>query len=186
MIVSHVTLAQGVVRIVSSMFHVLVCLDLFFHSPLCTLHSLSHLHLPCGSVRGDPLCTSSNEELCTLADNAPLTGYEPNFLNDYHFSETTEIFIQESSSDTRPSNLHDSEISDHTIGRALSSPLFTQERQDPADLRQTYHSHEERLLPTQPFFTRTSTGRPERTKFRFVSKTEIKSRLRKRAKLDSS
>ena len=28
------------------------------------------------------------------------------------------------------------------------------------DLRQTYHSHEESLLPAQSFFTRTSTGRP--------------------------
>ena len=60
---------------------------------------------------------------------APLTGYESNFFDDYHFSETTDIFLQESSSDTRPSYLHDSEISDYTIGRALSSPLFTQERE---------------------------------------------------------
>ena len=79
----------------------------------------------------------------------PLTGYEPNFFDDYHFSETTGLFIQESSSDTRPSYLHDSEISDNTIGRALSSPLFTQERQDPASRRQAYHSPEESLLPSQ-------------------------------------
>ena len=45
---------------------------------------------------------------------------------------TTEIFIQESSSDSRPSNWHDLENDDYTIGRALSSPLFTQEREDPA------------------------------------------------------
>ena len=37
-------------------------------------------------------------------------------------------FPPEPSSDTRPSYLHDAEISDDTIGRALSSPLFTQER----------------------------------------------------------
>ena len=41
-------------------------------------------------------------------------------------------FIHESSSDSRPSNLHDLEIDDCTIGRALSSPLFTQEREDQA------------------------------------------------------
>ena len=83
-----------------------------------------------------------------MANNAPLTGYEPNFFDDYHFSETTEIFIQESSSDSRPSNLHDAEISDDTIGRALSSPLFTQEREQPAGRRQADHS-EESLLSSQ-------------------------------------
>ena len=72
-----------------------------------------------------------------------------NFFDDYHFSETTEIFILESSSDTMPSNLHDSEISDCTIGKALSSPLFTQEREEPAGRRQAYHSPEESLLSSQ-------------------------------------
>ena len=75
-----------------------------------------------GSERST-LCTSANEESGTLAENYPLTGYEPNFFDDYHFSENTEIFIQESSSDSRPSYLYDTEISDDTIGRALSSPL---------------------------------------------------------------
>ena len=62
---------------------------------------------------------------------------------------TTEIFLQEQSSDTRPSYLHDAEISDDTIGRALSSPLFTKEREEPADRRQAYHSFDESLLPSQ-------------------------------------
>ena len=53
------------------------------------------------------------------------------------------------SSDSRPSNLHDWEISDNTIGRALSSPLFTQEREEPAGPRQAYHSLEESLLSSQ-------------------------------------
>ena len=48
-----------------------------------------------------------------------------------------------------PSYLHDAELSDDTIGRALSSPLFTQERQEPAGRRQAYHSLEESLLPSQ-------------------------------------
>ena len=88
------------------------------------------------------------EESGPLAENTPLTGYEPNFFDDYHFSETTEIFIQESSSDTRPSNLHDLEFDDYTIGRALSTPLF-QEREDPASRRQVYHSPDESLLSSQ-------------------------------------
>ena len=36
-----------------------------------------------------------------------------------------------------------------SVGRALSSPLFIQEREEPASRRQAYHSHEESLLPTQ-------------------------------------
>ena len=86
---------------------------------------------------------------------------EPKFFDDYHFSETTEIFIQESSSDTRPSYLRDSEISDDTIGRALSSPLFTQEREEPANRRQAYHSLEESLLSSQSLSVgHVRTGRP--------------------------
>ena len=84
-----------------------------------------------------------------MVNNAPLTGYEPKFFDDYHYSETTETFIQESSSDGKPLNLHDSEISDYTIGRALSSPVFTQERKEPAGRRQAYHSLEESLLSSQ-------------------------------------
>ena len=84
-----------------------------------------------------------------MAENAPLTGYEPNFFDDFQYSETTEIFIQEQSSDTMPSYLHDLEISDDTIGRALSSPLFIQERKEPVGRRQAYHSPEESLLSSQ-------------------------------------
>ena len=65
------------------------------------------------------------------------------------FLETTEIFIQESSSDTRPSNLHDSEIS------------FIQERQEPAGRRQAYHSTEESCLSSQSLSVgHVRTGRP--------------------------
>ena len=70
-------------------------------------------------------------------------------LDNYQISETTEIFIQESSSDTRPSYFHDAEISDDTIGKALSSPLVTQEREDPASHRQAYYSRDESSLSSQ-------------------------------------
>ena len=92
--------------------------------------------------------TSANEGLGTLAENDPLTSYEPNFIDNYHISETTDMFIQGSSSDTRPSNLHDLEFDDYTIGRVLSSPLF-QKREDPASRRQVYHSLDESLLSSQ-------------------------------------
>ena len=45
--------------------------------------------------------------------------------------------------------MHDSEISDDTIGRALSSPLFNQEREEPAGLRQARHAPDESLLSSQ-------------------------------------
>ena len=77
----------------------------------------------------DPLCTSPNEECGLLANNAPPTG---NFF-DFHCSETTEIFLQEQSSDTRPSYLHDAEISGYTIGTALSSPLRSEKNQRAVD-----------------------------------------------------
>ena len=76
----------------------------------------------------------------------------PSSSTDYHISETTEIFIQKSSSDSRPSNLHESEISECTIGRALSSPLCTQERGEPASRTQAYHSPEESLLSCQSLY----------------------------------
>ena len=56
---------------------------------------------------------------------------------------------QELSSESRPSNLHELEIDGHTIGRALCSPLFTQEREDLASRGRAYHSHDECLLSTQ-------------------------------------
>ena len=83
-----------------------------------------------------------------MAENNPLTGFEPKIFDDYRISETTDIFIQETSGDGNPLNLHDLEFDDYTIGRALSSPLF-QEREDPACRRQVYHSPDERLLSSQ-------------------------------------
>ena len=88
----------------------------------------------------------------------PPTIYEPNVLDDFHYSETTEMIFQEESGDmdTGPSYLSDAELDDETtIGKALSSPLFIWEREEPADRRQAYHSHEESLLPAQSFFTHT-------------------------------
>ena len=62
-----------------------------------------------------------------LAEFTPLTRYEPKLLDDFHYSETTEIiFWDESSDDAVPSYLFNAELDDETIGRALSSPLFIQ------------------------------------------------------------
>ena len=86
------------------------------------------------------LCTLANEGLGTLAEYDPLTGYEP---NDYHITEATEPYIQESSVENGSPN--DVEYDDATIGQALSSPLFTQEREADACRGRAYHSQEEGL-----------------------------------------
>ena len=90
------------------------------------------------------LCILANEDLGTLAEYDPLTGYEP---NDYHTSEATEPYIQESSVENGSPN--DFEYDDVTIGKALSSPLFTQEREDDASRRRASHSQDEGLSSSQ-------------------------------------
>ena len=90
------------------------------------------------------LCTPANEDLGTLAEYDPLTGYEP---NDYHISEATEPYIQESSVENGSPN--DFEYDDVTIDKALSSPLITQERADDASRRRAYHSQDEGLSSSQ-------------------------------------
>ena len=102
------------------------------------------------------------EESCSLAEFTPPTGYEPKLFDDFHYSETTEIIFQEESGDkdTEPSYLFDAELDDETVGKALPSPLFIQERGESADRRQTYHSYEESLLPAQSFSTAQEQGDP--------------------------
>ena len=88
----------------------------------------------------EPNAHPQNEEYCSVAIHNPLTGYEPNQLD--------------------------------TLNRrtqALSSPLFIQEREEPANLR---------LVTLMKKVCC-------QTKFRFVSKAEIKSRPGKRATQDS-
>ena len=102
-----------------------------------------------------------------MAIHIRLTGYDPNLLDAFHYSETAEMIFQDESSDidTEPSCSCDAELEDEIIGKALSSPLFIEEREEPANLRQAYHSHEESLMAAQFFFEHTSTGRPENELF---------------------
>ena len=117
---SHVTLAQGsrCLARITSCHHVFGCAFDLTSLRLSTWHSSpslsSSFSFSCpsssssmwvGSMRS-PMRTSANEELGTLADNNPLTGYEPNIIDNYQISETTEIFIQEASSDSRFTTVH--------------------------------------------------------------------------------
>ena len=89
-----------------------------------------------------------------------LTGYEPKLFDDFDHSETSAMIFQYESGDidTEPSYSCDAELDDETIGKALSSPLFIQEREEPANRRQGYHSDEESLLSPQFFFAHASPG----------------------------
>ena len=85
----------------------------------------------------------------------PLIGFGP---NDYHISEATEPYIQESSGEN--GSLNDLEYDDVTIGIALSSPLFTQEREEDASCRRAYPSHDEGLSSSQSSSVGHRTVRP--------------------------
>ena len=102
-----------------------------------------------------------NEEYCTVAIHNILTGCEPHLRDNFDYSETSAAIFQDESGDidAEPSYSCDAELDDEMIGKSLSSPLFTQEREEPANLRQAYHSDEESLLPASPF-SHICTGRP--------------------------
>ena len=147
----------------------LFCLPSLYLSLLLFLfHCLPVLcpaQLPqCRHRRGlKPTALTHNEEYCPVATYNPLTGNEPKLLDNFDFSETSAMIFQDESGDRdkEPSYSCDAELLDgELIGKVKSSPLFIQEREEPANLRQTYHSHEESLLPPHSFFTCTSTGRP--------------------------
>ena len=106
--------------------------------------------------------TLPTEDSGPLAEFTPLTGHEPKLPDDVHCWETsTALFRDESGDkDTEPSYLCDAELDDETIAKALSSPLFIQERGESADRRQAYQSYEESLLPAQSFLTNTRMERP--------------------------
>ena len=142
-----------------------VCSDsLRLHFPLFVHHLLSYhpvlppahqLHLPrCGGQI--PCALSLMRTLAPLPSTTPLTGCEP---DDCHIMEATEPYIQESSVENGSPN--DVEYDDATIGQALSSPLFTQEREDDACRRRAYHSQEEGLSSSlSSSVSHDRTGRP--------------------------
>ena len=73
---------------------------------------------------------------CCVFDSPRLLHFPP---------ETTEPYIQESTGEN--GSLNDLEYDDYAIGMALSSPLFTQEREDDASRRRAYHSQDEGCRP---------------------------------------
>ena len=129
---------------------------------------------------------SHNEESCPLAEFTPLTVYEPNQPDNSDYSETYAVIFQNESVDidTDPSYSCDAELDDELVGKALPSPLFTQDREEPADRRQAYHSHEESLLSAQSFFAHARMERPAH-ELSSCQKKKVKSRNGKRKNQDS-
>ena len=97
---------------------------------------------------------TQNEEYCPMAIYNPLTGYEPKLLDNFDHSEISAMIFQDESGDidTEPSYSCDAELDDETIGKALPSPLFIQEREEPANRRQAYHSHEKKFVASSVLF----------------------------------
>ena len=127
--VSHMTLAQGVVRIVSSMFHVAVRLDslrlstlpLPSHSHLLLHPPDLHLHLPCGSVRREVWPTRPLSQSCSVGmlsrDDKP-----PDIWDTHGFSGNVFANPPASSSAPHPqeSNPWISNVSEHTSPHVMS------------------------------------------------------------------
>ena len=110
----------------------------------------------------EPNAHTQNEEYCSVAIHNRLTGHEPKQLDNSDNSETYAVIFQNESVDidTEPSYPCDAELDDEIIGKALSSPLFFLEREEPADRRQASLSHDESLSSARSFFAHARTGRP--------------------------
>ena len=117
----------------------------FFHC--LVLFSVRHTIFNVVTAEGT-IAFTRNEEYCPLAIYNPLKCYEPKLLDIFDYSEISAVIFQNESVDvdTEPSYSCDAELDDEFIGKALSSPLFIQEREEPANLGQVYHSHEESLF----------------------------------------
>ena len=135
--------------------HVITCLSVRCLFLFCLLAlplalllslSLSTCSLSCSSTsmsskppRNKTTALTHNEECCPVAIHNPFAGYEPNLLDNFDYSETSPAILQDESGDidTEPSYSCDAELDDEINGKALSSPLLIQEREEPANLRQT-------------------------------------------------
>ena len=159
--------------------------------PPCLFHCLLVLYpahnLQCRHRRGlKPLHSRTMRSIAQWRYTIISQGYEPKLLDNFDYSETSAMIFQDESGDidTGPSYSCDAELDDEIIGKARYSPLFFQEREEPANLRQAYHTHEESLLSAQSTFAHRKYGET-RIRILFVPKTQIKSRNGERKNQDS-
>ena len=156
-----------------------------------SLHLLYSAHPPCGRTR--PSTTSpvhpQNEEYCPVAIQNPLTSYELKQLDNFDNSETCTAICQNESVDidTEPSYSCDAELDEELVRKALSFFTTVHSGARRTSEPETSISLFWRKFVASSFLFRTHKyGETRiRTKFRFVSKTETKSRPGKRANQDS-
>ena len=132
------------------------------HFPLLAVYLLSYrlvflfghqLHLPrCGGQI--PCALPLMRTLAPLPSTTLLQVMSPTTITSHG------TVHQESTGENGSLNSHDLEYDDYTIGRALSSPLFTQERQDAANRREACHSPDEGLSSSQSSSVGHRMGRP--------------------------
>ena len=125
-----------------SAFH-LLSLIFLFHSPAL------HLHLSCGRLEPCALLRMMTSASWSRTIHSQVVSPT---------SSTSQRLLKNTSrsplaTDSEPSYSCDAEFDDETMGKALSSPLFIQEREEPANLGQVYHSYEKNFLQLR-------TGRP--------------------------
>ena len=140
-----------------------------FHSAFLTIFPIFHLILLVFTFNfhvdwfeGKPLCAlpQMRSSLTPLSTQPLSQVLSPNSSTTTTSRRPLKLSARSPPATPSPRYLHDSEISDDTTGRAFSSPLFTQEREEPAGHTQAYHSPEESLSSSQSSSVGHRTGRP--------------------------
>ena len=136
----------------------LSCFSLLFTSSLP--HSDQHFFSNVNSVEGINHCAFAQRGVLPHGDIPSSTGYEPNVLDDFHYSETSEMIFQEESGDidTEPSYLCDAELDDETIGKALTTVHPGARRI--SGPKTTLSLLWRKFIASSVFFAHTRTGRP--------------------------
>ena len=157
--ISHVLACVADPRFVSFLF----ISHFYLFSFTVYLFSVRHINFhTVVTAEGKNHCTHAQSRVLLRVDfQSPHRFMTAKLLDNFDYSATSPMIFQDESGDidTEPSYSCDVEIDDGIIAKAISSPLFIHEREEPANLRQACHSHEERLL-AQSFFAHAGTVRP--------------------------
>ena len=103
------------------------------------------------------------EESRPLAELTLPTGYKPKLLDDFHYSETSEMIFQEESGDkdTEPSYLCDAELDDETIGKSANfTTLHSGAKRISGPKTKLITLMKKVCCQLSPLFTHTRTWRP--------------------------
>ena len=158
------------VHVIPSMLRAQCLIWSLFDSPLGTLHSLSHhplhspnlhLHLLCGSVRREVPGALPRKRSWALWPTTPRSQVMSPKSSTTTTSQRPLKFSSRSPPATAgPRTCMTWRLVTTPSAEALSSPLFTQEREEPAGRRQAYHSPEESLSSQSSSVGHVRTGRP--------------------------